>query len=141
MSAFPARRPVAWVALALATFTLNASWEIAQMPLYDVDFRIARCLRAAAGDVALIVAAVAAATTAQRIRPVIFWPLLIGALVLIAVAVEREALAMGRWSYAEAMPTLGGIGLTPLVQLPLLGALGVLIARRTATAARTDRRR
>ncbi len=33
MNAFPARRPVAWVALALATFTLNASWEIAQMPL------------------------------------------------------------------------------------------------------------
>ncbi len=63
-------------------------------------------------------------------------PMLLG-----AVAVEREALAMGRWSYAEAMPTLGGIGLTPLVQLPLLGALGVLIARRTATAARTDRRR
>lgn len=49
-----------------------------------------------------------------------------------ALGIERNALARGRWAYRPAMPTVGGVGLVPLVQLPLLGLTAARLARRHA---------
>lgn len=39
---------------------------------------------------------------------------------------EKISLTLGRWEYAEAMPTLFGIGLTPLLELAVTGVLTFL---------------
>jgi hypothetical protein len=47
-----------------------------------------------------------------------------------AVAIEREALASGRWSYTDRMPVVPmlGVGLWPLLQLTLLVPLAFWVA-------------
>jgi hypothetical protein len=45
------------------------------------------------------------------------------ALTVVAGAVEAVSLAAGRWAYEAGMPTIGGLGASPLLQLPLLGTL------------------
>jgi hypothetical protein len=50
-----------------------------------------------------------------------------------AWAVEFVAVdVLHAWAYTPAMPILFGVGLTPLLQLPLTGSAGVLIARAVA---------
>jgi hypothetical protein len=51
-----------------------------------------------------------------------------------AVAVEWRALAVGRWSYASAMPIvpLLDVGLWPVLQLTLLTPLALWLAARWA---------
>ncbi|MEK7499252.1 MAG: hypothetical protein AAB649_01460, partial [Patescibacteria group bacterium] len=39
---------------------------------------------------------------------------------IIAIFIEQRALMEGRWEYLPAMPIVAGMGLSPLVQLPLL---------------------
>ena len=123
---FPARR--AWIEFAALALTANLVWEVTQMPLYDVEFRFLRCVRAAFGDVLIILVVAALALVATRRRPRWFLPAIAVALLIIGGVVEAASLAAGRWSYDDAMPTVVGIGLTPLVQLALLG---VLAARAT----------
>lgn len=76
------------------------------MPLYDVDFRFARCLRAAVGDAALIFTAGAAASLLAWRHPTAFWPALIVGLLALAALIEVAALATGRWQYGPPMPTI-----------------------------------
>lgn len=42
-----------------------------------------------------------------------------------AIFVERQALALGKWFYAPAMPIVPflGVGLTPFIQLPIMALL------------------
>lgn len=126
-----ARRAPALVAIA---FGLNLVWEFAQAPLYSGRPPTAIYVRAAGVDALLILAAAALAGLVARLRAVARWPVLVGVLAVTAIVIELRALAAGRWSYAEAMPTLGPVGLSPLVQLPLLGALSVAAARRLVPA-------
>lgn len=49
---------------------------------------------------------------------------------VIAILIEVVNLHLGRWSYTVAMPTLFGIGLSPLVQLALTGMLTLNIVKR-----------
>jgi hypothetical protein len=51
-------------------------------------------------------------------------------LVATAVTIEIAALGTGRWAYTRAMPRLAGVGLSPLAQLPVTGALAMMVARR-----------
>ncbi len=46
----------------------------------------------------------------------------------IALFVEYKAMALGRWAYTEAMPMIGPLGLSPLVQMAVLLPLSVFIA-------------
>ncbi len=46
---------------------------------------------------------------------------------LFAYAWERYSLQAGKWEYSKEMPLLGGVGITPLVQLALTGILSVYI--------------
>jgi len=51
--------------------------------------------------------------------------------IIIAVIIEyRSALLLKTWSYLPAMPTIFGIGLTPLIQLSTTGLLTFWLARR-----------
>jgi len=45
----------------------------------------------------------------------------------IALSVEYKAAAFGRWAYADAMPLLFGLGLSPLLQMTVLLPLTVSI--------------
>jgi hypothetical protein len=108
----------------------NAAWELTQRPLYAVDPSVLRCLSAAVVDAAYTVGAVfGAALVAQR-DPRAFLPVVAAALAVAAAGIESWALATDRWTYADAMPTVAGLGLSPLVQLPLLGALSAWAGRR-----------
>ncbi|HEV2753472.1 MAG TPA: hypothetical protein VGV36_06515 [Solirubrobacteraceae bacterium] len=108
----------------------NAGWELGQRPLYATDVSVLRCLSAAVVDTGYTVAAVAPARVATTHHPRAFLPAVIALLVVAAVGIETWALATDRWLYAEGMPRALGLGLSPLVQLPLLGAVSAWAARR-----------
>jgi len=133
-------RLAAWSLLALA---LHLVWELAHLPLYTlwdepdrwrVVRYVAHCL---AGDV--LIAATTYLLTAivfrdfdwPRRRP---WPA--GAF-LVALGLGFTAWSewvnvyvLGAWAYRSAMPTLGGIGLTPLLQWLIVPVAMILIVRR-----------
>jgi len=44
----------------------------------------------------------------------------------------RAVFLLGKWSYAATMPTIFGIGLTPLIQLALTGLIGLWITKKFA---------
>jgi len=54
-------------------------------------------------------------------------------LLLVAVIIEQRALIEGRWAYSHLMPTVLGIGLSPLFQLPLLAIATFRIHDKIAT--------
>ncbi|OHA57145.1 MAG: hypothetical protein A2114_02840 [Candidatus Vogelbacteria bacterium GWA1_51_14] len=115
-------------------FGLNALWENFHSGLY-VHYRGGEItefilLRAAVVD-AVMIALIAA--------PFIFWPalnrrswLIIIAGLIVAVALERFALATGRWAYNDLMPIIPllATGLTPTIQLGLLGFLSFKLANK-----------
>jgi len=132
------RRLVVWVALAAL---LHFAWEVAQLPLYtlwnDTDRgRIARyLLHCVAGDI--VIAVTIYLLTAIVFRE-LFWPdrrpWRAGALTVtlgLAFTVASEwynVSVVGSWVYAAQMPTLGGIGMAPLLQwlvVPVLMISGV----------------
>jgi len=49
----------------------------------------------------------------------------------IAVIIELNAFANGKWMYKNIMPTIFGIGISPLVQLFTTAILGLFIVRIT----------
>lgn len=87
-------------------------------------------MKAAVNDGLIIAAAAFVALLVARLWRRAFWPVFLLALVATAAFVELRALDQGRWSYAESMPTVFTVGLSPLVQLPFTGTLAVLIAWR-----------
>lgn len=117
-----------WTWLIAVAFGLNVAWELAHGQLYVHDIPTWIYVRAAAVDAALIVGALLLARRWSRG----FWPVLVGSLLVVAIGIELWALSIGRWSYTDSMPTVGPIGVSPLVQLPLTGAITALVARRTA---------
>jgi hypothetical protein len=46
----------------------------------------------------------------------------------VAALIEMRALLTNRWQYGELMPTVLGIGLTPLFQLAVTGLLAITIS-------------
>lgn len=131
-----------WASLALF---LNFLWEIAQLPLYTLwddpnRARIAayvwHCLM---GDVLI-------ATTIYLLTAIVFrdlvWPMrrpwTAGAFMLAAglgFTVFSEwynVYGLGAWAYKPAMPTIVGIGLTPLLQWVVVPVAMILILRRVA---------
>ena len=50
---------------------------------------------------------------------------------IVALVIEYRALfILGKWSYNDLMPTIFGIGLSPLVQLSITGMLAILITKK-----------
>lgn len=122
--------------LACWALALNLVWEVAQSPLNTCPAAPRTWLCAAAGDAARIVVAARLAAAGGRRSAAARWTVLAGGLGGCALAMERHALSRRRWAYAPAMPTLGGVGLVPLVQLPLLGLTAAVLARRRHGARR-----
>lgn len=136
------------LAMMLSAYALHFGWEMAhgslfatmdQMPFWQAT---AWCARAAGWDVVISAAAyVAAALAARRvlwIQQRVWWPYAIYFAVGLAVtiAMERWAIAVGRWQYREAMPTIAGIGLSPLLQWIIVPAVLVLVIRRATRGSR-----
>lgn len=102
---------------------------MAQLPLNTCPPTPRTLLRASLGDALLTVAVAVPAARAGRRSPAVLAAGLAGG----ALGIELNALARGRWAYRPTMPTVGGVGLVPLVQLPLLGLIAAALARRRAT--------
>lgn len=128
-----------WVALA---FGLNALWEIAQLPLYSlwhdpsilrIAFYVIHCLL---GDV--VIATVLFVLAAALLRDIDWvrhrpWP---GGMVTTTAGLGFTVFSewynvyvAGGWAYAPSMPTIGGIGLTPLLQWLVMPVLLIVLTR------------
>jgi hypothetical protein len=124
----------------LIAFVLNFIWEASQSFLYAPHFEgvgglIKVHLRASLGDIFLVFLILALDIfifgklfsqknlRRSRIIFIIFAGLIAG------VAVEKYALAAGRWSYNDLMPIIPilGVGLAPSMQMTLIPALAIFL--------------
>lgn len=137
------RRLAAWATLAAV---LHLLWEIAQLPLYaiwgDPDrARVTRyVLHCLAGDV--LISTTIYLLTAIAFRE-LYWPerhpWSAGALAVVlglaftAVSEWYNVYVLGSWFYAPRMPTLGGIGVAPLLQWMVVPTMMILLWRRGFT--------
>lgn len=111
---------------------LNAAWELLARPLYQDAGPVLHCLRAAVTDAGWTLSAGAVAMLAvQRWGRGAFLPWIVVQLAMVAVGIELWALSTNRWSYDSTMPTLAGLGVAPLIQLPMLGFVAAGTARLT----------
>ncbi len=134
------------LAIVLAAYALHFAWEMSHGTLFASINRLpfwvatAWCARAAGWDVAISAAAYFAASLAGRSviwveqRP--GWPfaLYFSVGLSITIVIERWALSVGRWEYQETMPTIAGIGLTPLLQWLVVPAAIFFLVRRVSRA-------
>ncbi|MFA5917499.1 MAG: hypothetical protein WC850_04700 [Candidatus Gracilibacteria bacterium] len=49
--------------------------------------------------------------------------------ILIAILIESTNLRLGRWQYTSFMPTIFGIGISPLFQLAVTGVISLVIGK------------
>lgn len=122
-------RLLAWGRLIGVAFALNMAWEFAQVPLFAGRPPWPVCFGAAVNDAAIILLATAALLRLRRRADAAFWFGLAGVLAAVAFAIELRAMLTDRWSYSAAMPMVGPVGLSPLLQLPLLGVLAAALCR------------
>jgi hypothetical protein len=138
------------LALVLFAYALHFAWEMAHAKWFatmsELPFWTATawCARAALWDVAISAAAYLAVALAARNGR---WvakasPLPIGVYFVlglaVTVAIERSALATGRWRYAPDMPTIAGIGLSPLLQWIVVPLLIIAVARLVIPPSRIE---
>ena len=150
-----------WAIAVGATFLLHYAWEMLQAPWFEelaklpLYAHLGRCGIAAIGDV--LIAGSAYALTALLFRslrwpfasrwfgPALVW---IASGMAVTVVFEHWAVTVGRWSYTEAMPTIAGIGLLPVLQWIIVPTMTLLLvrlmafrhARRSKETAQIDRR-
>jgi len=122
---------------------LNLAWEVAQLPLYAfgpdvpalcVAFYVAHCT---VGDGVIAAGAYAVAALVTRDAA---WPrnaaargtliTCVSAVAYTAWSEWRNVYVLANWAYAASMPTVAGIGLSPLAQWALLPVLPTLLMRR-----------
>lgn len=125
-------------------FLLNFPWEMWQVPLFRrmpamPHWEAVRlCTQAAGGDAVIAVLCfwtVAMVVQSRHWIRAPQWPQVLGFVVaglLITVAMERLAIATGRWAYDEAMPVMPvlEVGLAPLLQWLVLPPLTVWLVQR-----------
>lgn len=119
------------VLLVGVAFVANVAWELAQRPLYhEPVWPVAVCLRAAVSDAVIITLAAGAGLAVRRRVPTLAPAVFLVGLAATGYLIEVHALHTGRWAYNASMPTLGRVGLTPLVQLALTGSLAVALTHQ-----------
>lgn len=135
-------RVLLWLAVVVLTLVLHYLWEMVQAPLFTIfagdSFwsHALPCFWAALGDVVIAMCAYTVAAAVFR-RPA--WPLhrrwqrpfVVCLLVGLAITIlfEHYALATDRWNYSEAMPTIAGLGLSPLAQWIVVPSLSLGMLR------------
>ena len=125
------------VALVAVSFVLNLVWEYVHLPLYtgyeQLGSGLPLILWATSGDVLYTVLITAfVLLCSDKVgpwRPRQYAALGIGGLV-VALLVEYKAMALHKWAYTTAMPTLLDVGLSPMLQLMILVPLSVFIATK-----------
>ena len=133
-----------WSALA---FVLNLAWEIGHVRLYALwieadGSRIAwSVFHCSLGDVVIALAMFTLAAAALRRAD---WPqsrpwtggaiVVIGAMAFTAWSEWYNVYRTGAWAYAPDMPTVYGIGLSPLLQWLIIPAVLVVAHRALAPA-------
>lgn len=134
------RRLTTWMTLA---FFLHLAWEVAHLSLYtlatDGDrVRIALyVVHCTLGDVLIATATFLAPALAWRRLDWYRAQPLAGGAVMIGLALSYTAASewfnvyyRSAWAYAPSMPTIGGIGITPLLQWIVVPVLMVVAMRR-----------
>jgi len=136
-------------AVAIAAYALHFGWEMGHATLFAPMDRLpfwtgtAWCARAAGWDVMISATAYFAAALAARqllwVRGGAWLPcaIYLGVGLGVTIAIEKWAITVGRWRYQEAMPTIAGIGLSPVVQwlvvpLAIAGVSRAVTRRRIA---------
>ncbi len=130
-----------YATLGTIAFLANFAWEYSHLPLLYTSYEklghgTALIVWASAGDVMytfLVVLFVALCKRNEVWFQKAHTPeyILLGILgFATALYVEYKALALHRWAYTTAMPTLFGVGLSPMLQLTLLIPLSVYVTKR-----------
>ena len=132
--------------VALFAVLLNLPWELAQVPLFigmptaEHWSALKVCGRATAGDAVIALVGFWAVAATARTREWIIRPTVLQVSGFVAVGVTitivMEWLAvrvLDRWTYAQTMPTILGIGAAPLAQWIGLPPLIVWFVRRQLT--------
>lgn len=121
------------------TLILNIIWEFSQHFLY-IDLsgipEYPHLIIASFTDMLLILGIFTIASVKNgnfnwmRIPQKIDYFLIIFLGLTIAVFIELINLNLGRWEYTAAMPTLFGIGISPLIQLALTGTISLIVIKQ-----------
>lgn len=114
-----------------AASLINLAWEVAHSPLYETALAMPvkeyspMILTMSLKDGLWITLFYAISTILFKNTDILKNRKQLGTFVVMALTFsaldEKISLAMGRWEYAEAMPTPFGIGLTPLLELAITG--------------------
>ena len=122
------------------SFILNIIWENLQAPLYAgfTSFydHFPMCLAGAITDVFISLAALLFMVLIKRTSPLKFNKsdfIILAALgFIIAVAIEKNALLAGKWSYSGAMPLIPylNVGFAPILQMVFLLPLTFYLAQK-----------
>jgi len=128
--------------LCLWGFGLNAVWEAVQSPLYTdygrgTWYLIRTRLHCTGGDVLILLAAFWLTALVFRDRRWTGRPSWPAASLFVAIGLTytvwseiHNTRIVHAWEYAAAMPRIGGIGLTPLVQWLVIPPFLVVLLRR-----------
>lgn len=131
-----------WTALAGFAVLVHFAWEMAQMPLYRMDApsgwrMVGGCVQATVGDaiMTLLAYGVVALLMRRRLWLVAGRPLelttFLGAGIAMTVGLEWWNVSVRHsWSYSAEMPSIAGIGLSPIVQWIVLPPIILWLARR-----------
>lgn len=123
----------------LAGFSTNLIWENLQAPLYQgyesFITHFLFCLGASIIDGVVIVAFYLIISLVRNnfvwlveMRTTdVFLLFTLGAVT--AFAFEKWAISSGWWDYNQNMPIIFGVGLTPLIQLPILSVLSIYLIK------------
>ena len=127
------------VLLIALAFLLNLLWELLHYQLY-IDLsgisRYLHILLASFTDAIIILAIFIIVSLKNKNLNWLNKPsrldyaLIIILSLLIAIAIETWALNIGRWAYNNFMPTIFGIGLTPLIQLAVTSLVALWMVRK-----------
>lgn len=112
-------------------YILNLIWERVHVQLYDVHLSVIDTwlllLRATFWDAVIITGVYFLIDTKNKtLRYTLSAIICLG----VAIFIEQRALAEGRWAYLPTMPLVFGMGLSPLIQLPLLAIVTYELVRK-----------
>ena len=145
---WPRHQP--WIALALFSFLVHFAWEMLAVSFYAAIATaphaeaVVACFRTTVGDVGITLTSYAAASVVGtkrwmvRATPRLLAIYLGIGLGATAVLEYISVHVLHRWAYAAVMPTIGGIGLVPLVQWLALPPTILWLARRHLAGAAAD---
>jgi hypothetical protein len=132
-----------WTAVAGFAFLLNFIWEMWQAPFYRTMVAASHlnavlvCSLATVGDAAITVLAFGVAAAIVRNRGWLFRPAARPVAVYLGVGLGLTVLlewlnvhVWQRFAYAPVMPTVFGIGLTPLIQWLVLPPVALWLSAR-----------